>query len=79
MKSLSLITICLTLSFSVYARCIVEIFSRNGDPLGHLFQEPQCSQAMKNCKLKLASLSTPGATCEITLDIPSSHAIEDPQ
>lgn len=73
MKSLFLITICLTLSLSAHSRCIVEIFSISGDPLGHIFQDSTCSSAMAKCNSKLPSLNQPGARCEITLDIPGGR------
>lgn len=73
MKSLLLITICLTMSLSAQARCIVEIFSSSGDPLGHMFQESNCSAAMTKCQSKLSSINQLGARCEITLDIPGGR------
>ena len=73
MKSLIIITICLTLSLSAQARCIVEIFSSSGDPLGFMFQESTCSTAMNKCQGKLTAINKPGARCEITLDIPGGR------
>jgi len=77
MKSLLMITLCLSFSVSAHARCIVEIFSSSGDPLGFIFQESTCSLAMPKCKDKLATLSNRGARCEITLDIPGGRVPED--
>jgi hypothetical protein len=79
MKSLLLVTLCLSFSASAQARCIVEIFSGSGDPLGFIFQEATCSVAMPKCKDKLATLSDRSARCEITLDIPGGRMPEDPQ
>jgi hypothetical protein len=70
MKSLLLISICLAISSACYARCVVELFDSKGDPVGHIFQNDHCLQAMNQCKAQLARLNLPGAKCEITLNIP---------
>ncbi len=77
MKSLLLIILCLSFSASAHARCIVEIFSNTGDPLGHIFQESTCALAMPKCKDKLATISDRNARCEITLDIPGGRVPEE--
>jgi len=70
MKSLILISICLTISSMSYARCVVELFDDKGDPLGFIFQNDECLTAMNLCKAQLRRLSLSGAKCEITLNIP---------
>jgi hypothetical protein len=72
MKYLALILLCSFVTLPSYARCIVEIFDRNGDPLGHIFQDRTCANAMARCKAQLSRLNSPGAKCEITLDIPGA-------
>lgn len=73
MKSLFLVTLCLSFSVAAHSRCIVEIFSSSGDPLGFIFQEATCSIAMPKCKDKLTTMADRGARCEITLDIPGGR------
>ena len=59
-------------STPVFARCVVEIFSSDGEPLGHIYQESECRAAMTKCRAQLARLNAAGATCEVTLDIPGA-------
>ena len=72
MKALVLGLTLLSFSLPAAARCVVEIFSEEGEPMGHIFQENECRSAMSKCKTQLVRINVPGATCEITLDIPGS-------
>jgi hypothetical protein len=62
----------LSFSLPAAARCVVEIFSEDGEPMGYIYQERECRTAMSKCKTQLVRLNTPSATCEITLDIPGN-------
>lgn len=72
MKALVLGLTLLSFSLPAAARCVVEIFSDEGEPLGYVYQEVDCRLAMSKCKNQLARLNSAGATCEITLDIPGN-------
>jgi len=71
MKALFVSLMFISFSAPTYAKCVVEILASNGDPLGFIFQENECKTAQAKCKSQLARLNRPGATCEITLDIPA--------
>jgi hypothetical protein len=72
MKAIVLSFIFLSIPLTSYAKCVVEIINSNGDPMGYIFQDKTCPTPMSNCKDKLKTLNEPGATCEITLDIPGN-------
>lgn len=72
MKAFVLGLTLLSFSLPAAARCVVEIFGEEGEPMGYIFQENDCRTAMTKCKNQLARLNSAGATCEITLDIPGS-------
>lgn len=72
MKALVLGFAVLVFSFPAAARCVVEIFSEEGEPMGYIYQESECRMALAKCKNQLLRLNIPGATCEVTLDIPGS-------
>jgi hypothetical protein len=64
-------------SAPVFARCVVEIFSEEGEPMGYIYQENECRTAMSKCRSQLARLNSAGAVCEITLDIPGAQISVD--
>lgn len=72
MKALVAFTFVLSFSIPAQAKCIVEILSKDGDPLGYIYQDAVCKNAMNKCKAQLPRVNVEGAVCEITLDIPSS-------
>ncbi len=72
MKALVAITFVLSFSIPAHAKCIVEILTKDGDPLGYIYQDAECKNAMNKCKVQLPRVNVPGAVCEITLDIPGS-------
>ena len=72
MKAFILSFTFLSFSLPAAARCVVEIFSEDGDPMGYVYQESECRSAMAKCKSQLLRLNIPTATCEITLDIPGN-------
>ena len=72
MKAFVLSFIIFSIPLSSYAKCVVEIMNSSGDPMGYIFQDKTCPTPMSKCKTKLATLNEPGATCEITLDIPGN-------
>ncbi len=72
MKALVLGLTLLSFSLPAAARCVVEIFTEEGEPLGYIYQEADCRTAMSKCKTQLSRLNSSGATCEITLDIPGN-------
>lgn len=74
MKSLLLISICLTISSMSHARCVVELFDDKGDPMGFIFQNDECLSAMNLCKAQSRRLNLHGAKCEITLNIPKDKS-----
>ncbi len=70
MKALLATMFFISFSATSHARCVVEILSRNGDPMGYIFQEKECSPAMTKCRAQLGRLNLAGARCEITMHIP---------
>ncbi len=59
----------LTLASAAQARCVVEVMDADGEPMGHVFQGETCAPIMRQCREYISRLRTPGAVCEITLDI----------
>jgi hypothetical protein len=72
MKAFILGFIFLSFSLPAAARCVVEIFDEEGEPMGHVYQESECRSALAKCKAQLIRLNIPNSTCEITLDIPGN-------